>query len=128
MFLLIVRHGAPHEILVARQVGGQTLDAFLFFPAAQHFFLQRNVHAHIRRAGCLLRIVEWEEKRIAEENPVESLGIEIGRHHGAIRQANVYVQLVQNAVEIRGAAGLFRGLLLVRQPFARVPAVKSLYG
>ena len=115
--LLIVGHGAAHKFFIAGEVRGKSLDTFLFFPARQHFFLQRNVHAHIRSAGSLLAVVKRIEKGIAEENPVESLGVQVGSHHGAIRQANLYVQFVEDAVEIRGAAGLFRRVLFVGQPF-----------
>ena len=62
-------------------------------------------------------VVERKEKRIAEENPVKTLGIEIRRHHHAIRQADFDVQFVENAVEISRAARCFRGFLFVDQPF-----------
>ena len=115
--LLVVGQRAADEIFVAREIGGEPLDALELFVAREHFFLKRDVDAHVGRAAGSLGVIERVEKRIYEKNPVESLGIEIRRHHCAIRKHGFSVQLVDNRVEIFCVAGGFGSLGFVGEPF-----------
>src|SRR5258707_5602650 len=125
---LIVGHGVADKIFIAGQIGGQRVFVFgglqvepapghLLLVTGEHFFLQRNIDAHIGSAGGLIVIVEGIEKRIDEENPVEALGIEVRRHEGAVGKAGFDVELVQDTVEVGLAAGCFGGFLDTGKPF-----------
>src|SRR5689334_846943 len=61
-------------------------------------------------------IVERKQERIHEENPMEAFGIEIGSERDAVREAGFDIQLIQNAVPIRGAARSLGPLLFVNEP------------
>src|SRR3989442_15914081 len=80
-------------------------------------FLQRNVHAKVRVLSGLIAVIEREKERVDEENPMKALGIEVRAERDAIGQARFDVELVENAVPIRGAARFFGGFLFVDQPF-----------
>src|SRR5712672_3234675 len=115
-FFLIIGQSLAHEVFITGEIGGQAGQIFLLHIAMQHFFLQRDVHAHVRVLAGLIAIFERKEKRIDKEDPMEALGIEIGSKRHAVRQAGFNIELVQNAVPISGAARFFSGFLFVDQP------------
>ena len=65
----------------------------------------------------MLAVVERIEKRVAEKYPVKTLRVEIGRHESTVREANIEIQFVEDAVEICGIAFHFGGFLSIRKPF-----------
>src|SRR5712671_1301313 len=108
-FFLIVSQSLAHEGFITGEIGGQAADIFLLHVAMQHFFLKRDVDAHVRVLAGLIAIFERKEKRIDKEDPMEALGIEIGSKRHAVGQAGFNIELVQNAVPISGAARFFSG-------------------
>src|SRR5712671_6693500 len=110
---LIIGQSLPHEVFIAGEIGGQAGQIFLLHVAMQHFFLERDVHAHVRIFSGLIAILERKEKRIHKENPMEALGIEIRSERDPVGQAGLNIELVEDAVPVGGCAGLFGGLLFV---------------
>src|SRR6267378_3771727 len=76
-FFLIVSQSLAHEVFITGEIGGQAGQIFLLHVAMQDFFLERDVHAHVRILAGLIAILERKEKRIHKENPMKTLGIEI---------------------------------------------------
>ena len=91
---------------------------FLLFVTLQNFFLKRDVDADVGIFSGLIAIVEGEEERVDEENPVKAFGIEIGSEGYAIGETGFDVELIQDVVPVGGAAGGFSGFFLVDQPFS----------
>ena len=110
---LIIGQSLAHEVFITGEIGGQAGQIFLLHVAMQHFFLERDVHAHVRIFSGLIAIRERKEKRIDKENPMEALGIEIGSKRHAVRQAGFNIELIEYTVPIISAAGLFGGFLFV---------------
>src|SRR6266850_44670 len=115
-FFLIVSQSLAHEVFITGEIGGQGAQIFLLHVAMQHFFLKRDVHAHVRVLAGLIAIFERKEKRIDKENPMEALGIEIGSKRHAVGQAGFNIELIEDAVPISSGAGFFGGFLFVDQP------------
>src|SRR5882757_1172060 len=67
-FFLIIGQSLAHEVFITGEIGGQGTYVFLLHVAMQHFFLQRDVHAHVRVLASLIAILKRKEKRIHKEN------------------------------------------------------------
>src|SRR6267154_1383370 len=61
---LIVSQSLADEVFITGEIGGQGTDVFLLHVAMQHFFLKRDVDAHVRVLAGLIAIFERKEKRI----------------------------------------------------------------
>ncbi len=113
---LIVFERLRDELQVVVEAGGQSLDLFLLHPAVQHLLLQRNVDRLVAIARLLFLIVEGPHERVGEEDPDEALGIEVVGHHGAIGDALLDIELVEQIREIRIALLLLQLRFLADQP------------
>ena len=105
------------EGFVAGKIGGQAGDVFLLFVAGQNFFLEWDIDAEVAILAGLVVIIEGEKEGIDEEDPVETLWIEIWGQGYAIGEAGFDVEFVEDAVPVGGAACGFGGFFLVDQPF-----------
>ena len=104
------------KVFIVRENRGEARHVHLLLVADEHFFLQRDVYAHVWRARLLVAVIEGIEKGIPEKNPVKALRIEIRSHEGAIGEADVEIQFVENAVEVSGIACCFGCFFLVGEP------------
>ena len=116
--LLIVLKRLADELQIIVEASGCPLDMLLLHPAVQHLLLKRNVNLLVPVAGAFLLVIEGPHERVGEEDPDEALGIEIVGHHGAVGDALLDVELVQEIREVSSALLLFSSAFLLTSHFA----------
>ena len=74
----------------------------------KHLLLERNIDFLVRVAMAERAVVEGIEERVGKEDPGKAFGVEIVRHHCAIGDALLDIQLVEDIGEVGVALRLLQ--------------------